>query len=489
MQKAVVVGAGVAGLAAAVRLAVKGYAVTVYEANAYPGGKLSEIVTEGFRFDAGPSLFTMPELVDELFTLAGKDPSAAFQYERLDHLCTYYFADGTRLEAKADIELFAQEAAKQTGVDANAVRKHLKRSRFIYETTAHLFLERSLHKVASYLRMQTLQSILRLPFLGIFTTMDRANQTALGNAKMRQLFNRYATYNGSDPYRAPGILNIIPHLEFSKGAFLPKEGMHAITKAIHRLALNLGVEFQMNSPVQRIVIEQGKVKGVQVHNACVACDVLVCNMDVVPAYRKLMPEQKQPDKILRQERSSSALIFYWGIKHTFPELDLHNIFFTEDYAKEFETIFKAKRICDDPTVYVNITSKKIAADAPPGMENWFVMINVPANQGQNWDALISEARSAILQKLSKLLGKDIASLIVTEQILDPRSIESRTQSYQGALYGTSSNHRMAAFFRHPNFSNCIQGLYFCGGSVHPGGGIPLALSSAKIVDSLIPMSR
>ena len=117
------------------------------------------------------------------------------------------------------------------------------------------------------------------------------------------------------------------------------------------------------------------------------------------------------------------------------------------------------------------------------------MINVPANQGQNWDALISEARSAILQKLSKLLGKEIASLIVTEQILDPRSIESRTQSYQGALYGTSSNHRMAAFFRHPNFSNRIQGLYFCGGSVHPGGGIPLALSSAKIVDSLIPMSR
>ncbi len=343
--------------------------------------------------------------------------------------------------------------------------------------------------MASYLRLQTLRSVLRLPFLGIFTTMDRANSQALGNAKMRQLFNRYATYNGSDPFRAPGILNIIPHLEFSKGAYLPKQGMHAITKVIHHLALDLGVEFQMNSAVERIVIEQGKVKGVQVHNAFVDCDVLVCNMDVVPAYRKLMPEQKQPDKILRQERSSSALIFYWGIKQTFPELDVHNIFFTEDYAKEFETIFNAKGICDDPTVYVNITSKKVLGDAPTGMENWFVMINVPANQGQEWDKLIAEARSKIIGKLSALLGKDVASLIVTEQILDPRSIESRTQSYQGALYGTSSNHRMAAFFRHPNFSRRIKGLFFCGGSVHPGGGIPLALSSAKIVDGLIPKAR
>ena len=183
--------------------------------------------------------------------------------------------------------------------------------------------------------------------------------------------------------------------------------------------------------------------------------------------------------------SSSALIFYWGIKQEFPELDLHNIFFSNDYAGEFKAIFEEKSLMDDPTVYVNITSKLSKADAPAGCENWFVMINVPCNDGQDWDDLIAKARVHIISKLNRLLDCDIESLIEEEAILEPRTIESKTSSYKGALYGTSSNSRMAAFFRHPNFSRKIKDLYFCGGSVHPGGGIPLALSSAKIVGDLI----
>jgi phytoene dehydrogenase-like protein len=212
-------------------------------------------------------------------------------------------------------------------------------------------------------------------------------------------------------------------------------------------------------------------------------------MDVVPAYRYLMPEQKQPEKILKQERSSSALIFYWGIKKEFPQLILHNIFFSKNYQEEFSYIFDKKSIYHDPTIYINISSKEEKSDAPVGMENWFVMINVPYNDGQNWDELIKDARKNILKKLSRMLNTDVETLIISEDILEPRTIESKTQSYKGALYGTSSNSRMAAFFRHPNFSTKIKNLYFCGGSVHPGGGIPLALSSAKIVDSLIKPAR
>jgi phytoene dehydrogenase-like protein len=166
-------------------------------------------------------------------------------------------------------------------------------------------------------------------------------------------------------------------------------------------------------------------------------------------------------------------------------LKVHNIFFSSDYKKEFEVMFQEKSIYEDPTVYIHISSKMERKDAPNGMENWFVMINVPSDQGQDWDRLIRDARSNILKKLTRQLNTDIESLIIAEDMLDPRSIESRTQSFQGALYGTSSNDRMAAFFRHPNFSREIDNLYFCGGSVHPGGGIPLALSSAKIIDSLI----
>lgn len=485
MPKAIVIGAGIAGLASAVRLAKKGYAVEVFEANSYPGGKLSEFTNNGFRFDAGPSLFTVPELVDELFVLAGKNPKAYFNYQRLDDVCHYFYEDGTTLTAWADVNKFAEEAQEKTGVDKRKVLKHLNKSRYIYNSTAHLFLEKSLHKLSRNFSFKTVWSILQLPFLNIFTTMDAANASTMNNEKMRQLFNRYATYNGSNPYKAPGILNIIPHLEFNKGAYFPKGGMHSITLSVFQLAKDLGVAFHFNNKAEKIIVKDKKAVGVSVLGKDIFADVVVCNMDVVPAYRYLMPEQKQPEKILKQERSSSALIFYWGIKHEFSQLGLHNIFFSDNYKEEFAEIFDKKTIYHDPTVYINITSKLEKTDAPEGCENWFVMINVPYNDNQNWDELIPIARKNILEKLSRLLNTTIEELIVCEEILEPRTIESKTQSYKGALYGTSSNTRMAGFFRHPNFSKNIKNLYFCGGSVHPGGGIPLALSSAKIVDSLI----
>lgn len=485
MKKAIVIGAGIGGLASAVRLAVKGYRVEVYEANSYPGGKLSQFENNGFRFDAGPSLFTMPELANELFMLAGKNPGDYFNYSRLKEVCNYFYEDGTSLTAHGNIEKFAVEASEKTGVNKEDVIHHLNNSAYIYRSTAHLFLEKSLHKIDSYLSFKTFWSVLQLPFLKIFTTMDAFNKKALKNEKMRQLFNRYATYNGSNPYKAPGILNIIPHLEFNKGAYFPKGGMYHITESIYELAKTLGVKFHFNSKVEKILVENKKAKGVNVNGKIEEADSIICNMDVVPAYRYLMPEQKQPEKILKQERSSSALIFYWGIKKEFPSLILHNIFFSNNYQEEFSHIFDKKAIYNDPTVYINISSKEEKSDAPQGMENWFVMINVPYNEGQNWDELIKEARKHILKKLSRMLNTDVETLIISENILEPRTIESKTQSYKGALYGTSSNSRMAAFFRHPNFSSNIKNLYFCGGSVHPGGGIPLALSSAKIVDSLI----
>jgi phytoene dehydrogenase-like protein len=218
-----------------------------------------------------------------------------------------------------------------------------------------------------------------------------------------------------------------------------------------------------------------------VNGTAISGDLVINNMDMVNAYKTLLKKQKQPKKLLNQPKSSSALIFYWGISQLFDELDLHNIFFSNDYKTEFAHIFQHGTIYEDPTVYINCTSVCKANDAPAGGMNWFTMINVPNNQGQDWDLLIAKAKQDILAKLSRLLETDIAPLIVFEEILDPRTIESKTSSAQGALYGNSSNTRFAAFLRHPNFSSQIKDLYFCGGSVHPGGGIPLALLSAKIM--------
>ncbi len=485
MKKAAIIGAGVGGIATAIRLAKKGYDVSVFESNSYPGGKLSQLKSDKFRFDAGPSLFTMPELVDELFLLSGKNPTDFFSYQRLDETCRYFFDDGTVLNGFSDPTNFAKEASSKTSVKSKDVLKHLKQSKFIYDSTAFLFLRKSLHKCKSYLSLKVLWAFIKLPFLHIFSSMNAVNTKALKDDKMVQLFNRFATYNGSDPFKAPGILNIIPHLEFNKGAYFPDNGMYSISSSLYDLALSMGVSFHFDSKVDEIIVEGSSAQGVSINSQLFTADLVVCNIDVHFVYQHLLPKIKKPKRILQQERSSSALIYYWGVNGEFPDLDLHNIFFSSNYEKEFEYLSNKNKIYQDPTVYVNITAKKNKSDAPEKHENWFVMINVPSNENQDWEKLIAEARVNIIRKLNKVLKVDLESLIVFEEILEPRTIESKTGSYKGSLYGTASNNKMSAFFRHPNFSSDISNLYFCGGSVHPGGGIPLALSSAKIVADLI----
>ena len=281
------------------------------------------------------------------------------------------------------------------------------------------------------------------------------------------------------------MLSLIPHLEQGEGAYYPVGGMISITNALHKLAEKKGVTFYFNTPVNKIIHHEGKTLGIVAGEKNIYADVVISNADVYFTYKNLLSHQPKAKKVLKQERSSSALIFYWGIKKEFSSLQLHNIFFSKDYKAEFEHIFNKKDLCSDPTVYINITSKMEEGHASTGKENWFVMINVPANSGQDWEILKQQAKKNITEKLNRMLNVDIESLIETEEILDPVLIEERTGSYMGSLYGTSSNSRMAAFFRHPNFTNYTKNLYFCGGSVHPGGGIPLCFKSAKIATDII----
>lgn len=476
-----IIGGGIGGLAAAIRLRAKGHKVEIFEANGYVGGKLSVISQDGFRFDAGPSLFTMPQLVEELFAVAGKNVNDYFAYSRLDEICRYFYEDGTVIKAHANPVLFAKELAEKTGEPAENITNFLQKSERYYNLVGGLFLYKSMHKASTFLNWKAVKAIAQLPSLGIFSTMNSANYSTFEQAKVVQLFNRFATYNGSDPYQTPALLNIIPHLEHNIGAFFPKGGMYAITKSLSKLAEDMGVVFHLNSPVERITMQGQAATGICVKGQELTFDIVVSNMDMVNTYKYLLPKEQSPTKLLHQPKSSSALIFYWGIEQQFADLQLHNIFFSENYKAEFEHIFQRKSIYHDPTIYINITSKHEPSDAPAGCENWFTMINVPNNSGQDWDMLIAEARKNILSKLSRMLHTDVSALIRTEAILEPRSIEARTSSSQGALYGNSSNNRYAAFLRHANFSPTLKHLYFCGGSVHPGGGIPLSLLSARIM--------
>ena len=479
----VIIGSGVAGLGAAVRLAAAGYKVTVVEANDYVGGKLTAKNIGRFRFDLGPSVFTMPHLIEELTKISKQD--LKFEYLTLDKICNYFYEDGTTLTAYPDKEKFALEVQNKLGETKESVYEQLKYSATAYELISDLFMNQSLHKLSNFLNIKTAKAVLNIGKLKLNKTMNDVNSARFKNPKTIQLFNRFATYNGSNPYQAPAIINIIAHLEHNIGAFAPKGGMHDITMHLYNLSLKLGVEYKMNTRVTQVITENDTAKGVLTSNGEIKADIVVSDADIKHVYTKLIDKKYYPTKILEQEKSLSALIFYWGIKKEFKELGLHNILFSENGEAEFNSYFKEKKPYHNPSIYINITSKVTPTDAPDGFENWFVMINVPHNTSGEPVDYVQEMRKQIVDKINRVLKTDIEQYIEIEEVLDPYLIEQRTSSSGGSLYGNSSNNKYAAFLRHANSSSQIKNMYFCGGSVHPGGGIPLGLLSAKIVSEMI----
>jgi len=478
-----IIGAGIGGLALSIRLANQGFKVTIFEKNSYPGGKLSELNTNGFRFDKGPSLFTMPSLIDELTDLKGS--SIPFEYQKLDVITNYFYSDGTQLKASADTEEFAEEVHLKLNEKKETVLKHIKRNAFYFKTTEDLFLKQSLHQLKNFINFKTVKGILFSPFLGLFSTMHEKNSQTFTNPKTVQLFNRFATYNGSNPYKAPALINMISHLEFNLGAYLPKKGMHQITTHLVQLAEEANVEIKYNAAVETLEVgSDNEISSIKSNGVNYPFDTVASDVDIHVLYNYLLPKSFTPKKLVQQEKSSSAYVFYWGIKKEFDALGLHNILFSDDYKKEFDHLFTEQFPTDDPTVYINITSKYCKDDAPEGCENWFVMVNVPHNKSEsiNYAAAI---RKNVVAKINSILKTDIEKYIVSENTLSPIDIENQTSSYGGSLYGNSSNNKFAAFLRHANFSSSIKNLYLVGGSVHPGGGIPLCLFSAKIASQLI----
>jgi len=251
------------------------------------------------------------------------------------------------------------------------------------------------------------------------------------------------------------------------------------------LADRQGVVFHFNQEVDTIISEAGKIRGISIDGKIHESDLVVSNMDVYYTYSKLLNDAKKSENILKNERSSSACIFYWGIKGGFDHMHLHNIFFAKNYEFEFQNLFNHKKNNSDPTIYVNITSKCESGLTPEGHENWFVMVNAPANDQMDWEAEIPAIRQYIIEKMNRMLKTDLEKMIITEEVMTPLDIQKKTSSYLGSLYGSSSNSKWSAFLRHANDTSAIKGLYFTGGSVHPGGGIPLCLKSAKIVSEMI----
>lgn len=484
----IVIGAGIAGLATSIRLAVQGYQVTVYEKNPLPGGKFSLVEQDGYRFDAGPSLFTEPGLIEELFHLAGEPVEPYFSYREVPNSCRYFFTNGKVINTYTDRNALLEEFAGKLGEPPAVLSRYLDNTERIYNNIGNIFISRPVHKIRNWLRRDVLKGMAACSPALLYYTLNEYNENRLTTGEAIQIFNRFATYTGSDPYRAPAILKQVANMELNRGVFYPTGGMISIVDALYRLALKKGVSFMFGKNVTRIIHTGAHTKGIVADDQNIFSDIVVADTDIHFTYSRLLHQPGKAAAVAKKESGSSALVFYWGIKKQFPNLDLHNILFSAAYKNEFEHIFDNKQVHKDPTVYINITAKMEPGHAPEGCENWVVMINAPSATNIDWDSKIPLIRQQVLKKIRGMLKEDIEPLIETELVLHPGIISDATNAFRGALYGQSANTRRAAFFRPPNYDKNFPGIFFCGGTVHPGGGMPLCLKSASIVSELIQKS-
>lgn len=478
-EKVAIAGGGLGGLSAAAVLASKGYEVTLFEKNSYTGGKAATVTGSGFTFDGGPSLLTMPFILENLFTACGEEPTKYIQLKPLETICRYFYPSGTVINAYAERKRFGQEIETKTGESAEKLYRYLDYCRDIYDTAAEIFVLNDFRSAKLFFSGKGLKALLNLPKIDPLRSVHRANRDYFTDARLVQLFDRYATYNGSNPYSAPATLNIIPHVECSMGAYIPEGGIRRIPAAIEELAVHKGVDIKRNMPIEKIIRNGKTVTGVQAGGREYDFDFVISNADVNYTYDRLLndTESREAKRYKKQEPSSSGLVFYWGIQGEYDALEVHNILFSRDYAKEFNELFVQRIIPLDPTVYIYISSKYNYADAPEGCSNFFVMINTPYDKGEITPEEIARARKTVINTILAQTGIDIEKNLLFEEILTPALIEEKTSSRFGSIYGISSNNSTAAFIRQANRSKSYRNLYFCGGSAHPGGGIPLVIQS------------
>lgn len=491
MKEIIIIGAGLGGLAAACRLAKSGFDVTVLEKNETVGGKVNLVKADGYKFDTGASLLTMRHVLEDLFAFCEKRIEDYLEIIPLDPICRYFWSDKTQFDASSDLKKTEMEIAKISPQDVENFRKYLADSRRKYEIAEKTFLAHSLNDLPKLLRPKYLKDLLAISSM---KTLDAHNKSYFQSAKLQQLFNRFATYNGSSPYQTPATFALVPFVEFGLGAWYVRGGMYEIPRALERLAKDAGVKIYTESEVEKIVVENKKAVGVRVGGEFFKCDAVVTNADAIETYRRLIDAKHRrnfPDKKLnRIEPSSSGFVLLLGASKKFPMLAHHNIFFSDDYQAEFDALFRDLRPAENPTIYVCATSQTDATQAPQNHENLFVLVNAPyTSERTDWSKEAAPYRDLIIEKLENFGLTDLKNSIEFEQIITPEDFEKNYAANRGSIYGVSSNKIFSAFLRPPNQSRQIANLYFVGGATHPGGGIPLVLLSGKMAADLISRNK
>ncbi len=467
-RRAVVIGGGLGGLASGARLGAAGWDVTVCEAGPKFGGKMNTWSKDGFTFDTGPSLITMPWVFRDTFAAAGARFEDHVELLPLDPICEYRFDDGTRFDYGAQLPDWLATLRRIAPGDVEGFFDFMNLGARMFEVSEATFFRRSPFERPSPGEWRAMRHV---PLRRGWGNYRKAVDHFFQSPHLRQLFSRYPTYVGSSPYSSPATLAVIPYIEYAFGGYAVSGGLYKIVEGLVAVARGLGVELRTNAKVACIETKNGAAVGVElVSGERLTADVVVVNGDAECTDSLL---GKAPRKF--RSRSMSGFVQLFGLRKPLAGIREHTVCFSSDYKREFAHIFDEHRFPDDPTVYVN---------APGAGDTLFVMANAPGDTDAStvWNtAAVAEARRRVFERLRLGGFPDFQSDIMVEDVWTPARLETAYLTPGGSIYGSDSHGWRNAFLRPSNVNSDVRGVYHVGGTTHPGGGTPTVLMSAAIV--------
>ncbi len=469
----VVIGAGLGGISAAVSLAQEGYRVTLIEKNAWLGGKLSELKAEGYTFDLGPSILTLPHILERLFEGSGRKMADYIPIRTVRPHWRCFFEDGVVVDLTPEQEEM-DEQLRAIGENPDNFRRFLEYSAELYDLTAEGYFEQGLDTAAEFREFYGLWKFSRFD---LFRSMHQGVCRFLETRYMRDVMDFFIKYVGSSALRAPAFMNSMPTIQFRHDLWYVDGGLYNIARGLRRLLDEIGVEVRLETDIAAILKDAGRVNGVVTrHGEEIPADVVVSNMEVIPTYRHLLDESPEFLRRLRRfEPSCSGLVLDLGLDRQYPQLAHHNFFMSKNQAVHFKTVFQKRKLPSDPTIYLVAASRTDPTVAPEGCDCLKILPHIPYIDEER--SLTREDylayKETILDKLERMGLEDLRSHVRYEHVLTPLDIHERYRSNKGSIYGVVVDRFKNLGFKAPKQSERYENLFFVGGSVNPGGGMPM----------------
>jgi phytoene desaturase len=485
-RHAVIVGAGPGGLAAALLLAQSGVKVTILEKGSQVGGRTSTLQQDGFKFDLGPTFFLYPSVLREIFAAVGRDLDAEVPMTRLDPHYRLVFGAGGELLATPDVEQMERAIQAISPADALQFRNFLLRNR----TKLAKFMPFLQSPFESWRDLAKPQMLRLLPLLAPWRSLDADLQTHFKDERIRLGFSFQSKYLGMSPFQCPSLFSILSFLEYEHGVFHPTGGCGAVTRAMARVARDMGVEIHLNEPVQRVLMENGKATGVVTANRTVHGDAVVLNADFAGAMRGMVPNRQRrkwtDERLAAKQYSCSTFMMYLGIDGRYDDVAHHTIYLAENYRENLRDIEDRHVLSGNPSFYVQNAGVTDSTLAPAGQSTLYVLLPVThETDNVDWAKETSRYRALALQQMEKIGIKNVARRIRTERIVTPAVWKSEFNLYKGATFSMAHSLKQMLHLRPHNRFEDVEGMYLVGGGTHPGSGLPVIFESARITSRLL----